>query len=191
MRRVSFCAFAAVLSLAVAACGYSDPYANQGQQATAVSGPGPSPSPGSLACLDLQGKTPLRFPDGLQVIDLTVGTGKQAAKGDSVQVTYTGYLKSNCSIFDSSAKQGGKPFKVVIGQGQVIPGWDEGVPGMKVGGVRKLIIPSALGYGAQGSPPAIPANADLVFDITLVSSGPTPSPSPSPGGSPKPTPTPT
>lgn len=191
MPRARLLGLAVLAALLVAGCGYSDPYAAQGQQATAVSGGGPSPSPTTLACLNLEGKTPLRFPDGLQVIDLTVGTGRAAASGDTVQVTYIGYLKTSCSIFDSTQKEGGKPFKVVLGQGQVIKGWDEGVPGMKVGGTRKLIIPAALGYGAQGSPPAIPANATLVFDITMVSAGPTPSPSPSAGASPKPTPTPT
>ncbi len=187
MRRASL-AFAALAALLVAACGYSDPYADQGEQATTVSGQA-SPSPGAQACLDLQGKTPLHFPDGLQVIDLTAGTGREAATGDTVQVTYTGYLQSNCSIFDSTAKNGGQPFKVVLGQGQVIKGWDEGLPGMKVGGTRKLIIPAPLAYGAQGSPPTIPANATLVFDVTLVTAGPTPSPSPA--TSPQPTPTPT
>jgi hypothetical protein len=191
LRRASAAGLVVLAALLLAACGYSDPYANQGQQATAVSGGGPSPSPGSTACLDLQGHTPIRFPDGLQTVDMTVGTGAVAADGDTVEVKYTGYLKSDCSIFDATDRHGGTPFKVQLGQGQVIKGWDEGVPGMKVGGSRKLIIPAALGYGAQGSPPAIPANATLVFDITLVSAGPTPSPSPSasPGATPKPTPT--
>ena len=189
MRRASLAGACALAALLVAACGYSDPYATQGEQSTAVSGGGPSPSPGSLACLDLQGHTPLRFPDGLQVVDMTVGTGKEVATGDTVQVTYVGYLKASCSIFDSTQKEGGQPFKTAIGAGQVIKGWDEGVPGMKVGGVRKLIIPAALGYGASGSPPAIPANATLVFDITLVSTGPAPSPSPSAPATPKPSPT--
>jgi FKBP-type peptidyl-prolyl isomerase-like protein len=189
LRRASLAGLIVLAALLVGACGYSDPYATQGRQATAVSGGGPSPSPGALACLDLRGKTPVRFPDGLQTIDLTVGTGRQATTADTVQVSYIGYLRSNCSIFDSTAKEGGQPFKVTLGQGQVIKGWDEGVPGMKVGGTRKLIIPAALGYGAQGQPPTIPANADLVFDITMVSAGPTPSPSPSAGASPKPTPT--
>ena len=110
-----------------------------------------------------------------------------AATGDSVDVSYVGYLQSNCSIFDSTEKNGGKPFTVVLGQGRVIKGWDEGVPGMRVGGVRKLIIPPALGYGASGSPPVIPANATLVFDITMGKAGPAPSPSPSPKPSPTPT----
>lgn len=189
MPRASLLAAAALAALLVAACGYSDPYATQGQQATAVSGGGPSPSPGSQACSDLQGHTALRFPDGLQVVDLNVGTGPAAVSGDTVSIKYTGYLKSNCSVFDATSQHGGTPFKVQIGSGNVIKGWDEGVPGMKVGGTRKLIIPAALGYGAQGSPPAIPPNATLVFDLELVSTGPTPSPSPSAGASPHPSPT--
>ena len=190
MRRASLLGLAALAALLVAACGYADPYSQQGEQATAISGGGPSPSPGSQACADLQGHTALRFPDGLQVVDLTVGTGREVVSGDTVEMKYTGYLKSNCSVFDATSQHGGTPFKVQIGTGSVIKGWDEGVPGMKVGGTRKLIIPSALGYGAQGSPPVIPANATLVFDLELVSAGPTPSPSPSAGASsPRPTPT--
>ncbi|HEX6488795.1 MAG TPA: FKBP-type peptidyl-prolyl cis-trans isomerase [Candidatus Dormibacteraeota bacterium] len=174
---------------ALAACGYADPYAGQGQAATSQSGgPSPSPGAGSKACLDLQGKTPVRFPDGLQIIDLVTGTGATAASGDTVKVTYTGYLQSNCSVFDSTVKEGGQPFSVALGTGSVIKGWEEGLPGMKVGGTRKLIIPAALGYGSQGQGQAIPPNATLVFDISMLSAGPTPSPSPSP--SPKASPTP-
>lgn len=180
---------AAGIAAALAACGYADPYAGQGQVATARSGGGPSPSAGSRACLDLQGKTPTRFPDGLQIIDLTVGSGATAATGDTVKVTYTGFLQSNCSVFDSTAKEGGQPFSVVLGQGNVIKGWDEGVPGMRVGGTRKLVIPAPLGYGSQGAGQgAIPPNATLVFDITLDSAGPTPSPSPSPAAKASPSP---
>lgn len=106
--------------------------------------------------------------DGLQTGDIAVGSGQAAKTGDKVSVQYSGWL-TNCTLFDSSRKPGRTPFQFTIGQGQVIKGWDEGVPGMKVGGKRRLIIPATLGYGAQGSPPTIPANATLVFDITLVS----------------------
>jgi FKBP-type peptidyl-prolyl cis-trans isomerase FkpA len=127
------------------------------------------------------GKT-VTLPDGLQYIDIKVGTGQEAQKGDTVSVQYTGWLQSDDVKFDSSYdSNGGQPFQVTLGAGQVIPGWDEGIVGMKAGGTRRLIIPPALAYGAQGYPPKIPANATLIFDIQLVSidntstSTPTPS----------------
>jgi FKBP-type peptidyl-prolyl cis-trans isomerase len=84
-------------------------------------------------------------------------------------VQYTGWLASNGQKFDSSYDHGGQPFALTLGQHQVIPGWEEGLIGMKPGGTRRILIPPALGYGAQGSPPAIPANSTLIFDVTMVS----------------------
>jgi FKBP-type peptidyl-prolyl cis-trans isomerase FkpA len=107
-------------------------------------------------------------PTKLESEDVKVGTGREAKTGDTVHVQYTGTLM-NGTKFDSSYDHGGDPFKFTIGQGQVIKGWDQGVPGMKVGGKRRLKIPSDLGYGANGSPPKIPPNAGLIFDIELVS----------------------
>ncbi|HEX8789944.1 MAG TPA: FKBP-type peptidyl-prolyl cis-trans isomerase [Polyangiaceae bacterium] len=107
-------------------------------------------------------------PTKLETEDTKVGTGREAKTGDTVHVQYTGTLM-NGTKFDSSYDHGGEPFKVTLGQGQVIKGWDQGVPGMKVGGKRRLKIPSDLGYGANGSPPNIPPNAGLIFDIELVS----------------------
>jgi len=97
-----------------------------------------------------------------------VGSGPEVKDGDTVHVQYTGTLTSG-KKFDSSYDHGGDPFKVTVGQGEVIKGWDEGLLGMRVGGKRRLRIPSDLGYGAAGSPPDIPANAGLVFEIELVS----------------------
>src|SRR5207302_6683826 len=105
--------------------------------------------------------------DGLQTGDITAGTGAAAGQNSSVVVEYTGWLQDGTS-FDSSRKPGRQPFPFQLGAGSVIRGWDEGVPGMKVGGVRRLVIPPALGYGAQGQPPVIPANATLTFDIELL-----------------------
>jgi FKBP-type peptidyl-prolyl cis-trans isomerase FkpA len=102
----------------------------------------------------------------LQTADLTVGTGAVAVAGKRVTVEYTGWL-TNGTKFDSS-RANGKPFSFRLGDGDVIKGWDQGVPGMKVGGRRKLIIPPTLGYGAQGSGSAIPPNATLVFEVELV-----------------------
>jgi FKBP-type peptidyl-prolyl cis-trans isomerase len=107
-------------------------------------------------------------PTKLEKEELKVGTGREAKTGDTVHVQYTGTL-TNGKKFDSSYDHGGDPFKFTIGNSEVIKGWDQGVPGMKVGGKRKLRIPSDLGYGDKGSGPDIPPNAGLVFEIELVS----------------------
>ena len=107
--------------------------------------------------------------DGLQVGDFVAGTGPTPKKGDTITVQYTGWL-SDGTVFDSSRKAGRTPFSFAIGTGAVIPGWDEGLITMHVGGKRRLIIPSALGYGAQANGP-IPANSTLVFDVSLLSIG--------------------
>ncbi len=100
----------------------------------------------------------------LQIKDVKVGTGPAAKAGDALTMDYTGKLTSG-KVFDSSV--GKTPFNFVLGQGQVIQGWDKGILGMKVGGKRILTIPAAMGYGAQGSPPVIPPNATLVFVVEL------------------------
>jgi FKBP-type peptidyl-prolyl cis-trans isomerase len=103
---------------------------------------------------------------GLVIEDLVVGQGPAAKAGDTVSVHYTGTLVSG-QKFDSSLDRGA-PFSFTLGQGDVIQGWDEGVVGMKVGGKRKLIIPSELAYGAQGAGNVIPPNATLIFEIELL-----------------------
>jgi FKBP-type peptidyl-prolyl cis-trans isomerase len=114
--------------------------------------------------------TPAHNSDGLQCLDIKVGTGAVAQLGGTVSVEYTGWLASNGKKFDSSYDRGAQPFSVTpLGQAQIIPGWNEGLVGMKAGGIRRLIIPAALAYGAQGSPPQIPANATLIFDVTVLS----------------------
>ncbi|MCZ7648359.1 MAG: FKBP-type peptidyl-prolyl cis-trans isomerase [Planctomycetota bacterium] len=105
---------------------------------------------------------------GLQWAELKEGEGEEAAEGDEVEVLYTGMLQQDGSTFDSSAAHGNEPFKFTIGLGPVIKGWDQGVPGMKVGGKRKLVIPPELGYGDAGSGEKIPGKATLVFDIELL-----------------------
>lgn len=110
--------------------------------------------------------TPTRTASGLEYIDAVAGTGAVAQAGQTVTVHYTGWLTDG-KKFDSSRDRG-QPFSFPLGRGQVIKGWDEGVAGMKIGGQRRLFIPAALGYGAQGSPPVIPGGATLVFDVELL-----------------------
>jgi peptidylprolyl isomerase len=112
----------------------------------------------------------IKTASGLQYIDDKVGEGKSPEKGKRVTVHYTGTLADG-KKFDSSRDRG-DPFSFVIGVGQVIKGWDEGVMSMKVGGRRKLIIPSSLGYGARGAGGGlIPPNAELHFDVELLDVG--------------------
>ncbi len=102
---------------------------------------------------------------GLQYQDTKVGTGAEAKKGNTVTVHYVGTLADGTK-FDSSRDKN-QPFTFILGAGQVIPGWDEGVAGMKVGGIRKLVIPPAIGYGSQANG-AIPANSTLYFEVELL-----------------------
>jgi FKBP-type peptidyl-prolyl cis-trans isomerase FkpA len=133
---------AAVLAVLVAACAQSQ-----------------APSGGS-------GGQEVTTPSGLKYQDAKVGSGAEAKAGQTVAVHYTGWL-TNGTKFDSS-KDRGQPFNFRLGGGQVIKGWDEGVQGMKIGGVRKLTIPADLGYGARGAGGVIPPNATLVFEVELL-----------------------
>lgn len=101
----------------------------------------------------------------LQITDITFGDGAEVAEGATITAHYTGALCKDGTIFQSS-HDGGEP--ATFGLNQVIKGWTQGVPGMKVGGVRRLIIPSALGYGSARAASNIPPNSDLVFDIELI-----------------------
>jgi peptidylprolyl isomerase len=126
-----------------------------------------TPTSGPLAS-----KPPVTVPSGgaptkLVTKELVVGTGPEAKAGQSVTVNYVGVLYKGGKEFDSSWKRN-EPFTFTLGKGQVIPGWDQGVAGMKVGGRRMLVIPSELAYGKRGSPPTIPANAPLVFVVDLL-----------------------
>jgi FKBP-type peptidyl-prolyl cis-trans isomerase FkpA len=102
----------------------------------------------------------------LKIEELKAGTGEEAVSGKSVSVHYTGWLTDG-KEFDSSRKSG-QPFTFQLGAGQVIPGWDQGVAGMKIGGKRKLTIPSHLAYGEHGAGNVIPPNATLVFEVELL-----------------------
>ncbi len=119
---------------------------------------------GLVACGGDDSTTPTNLPD-LVVQDLVVGDGAVAAVGNSVAVHYVGRLVDGTQ-FDSSYDRG-EPYRYTIGAGQVIAGWEQGVPGMRVGGTRRLTIPPHLAYGAAGRP-GIPPNATLTFDIELI-----------------------
>lgn len=109
---------------------------------------------------------PKTMQDGLQILDEVEGTGAVAASGKSVTVNYVGTLTDGTK-FDSSYDRN-QPFTFNLGAGEVIKGWDEGVAGMKVGGKRKLTIPSNLAYGDNGVPGAIPGGATLIFEVELL-----------------------
>ena len=129
----------------------------------------PEPTPEPRKPVVQEPETP--EPADLIKEDLAPGTGAEAKDGDKVKVNYTGRLLKTNFMFDTSV--GKAPFEFQIGKGAVIKGWDLGVVGMKVGGKRKLTIPSRLGYGETGSPPKIPGKATLVFEVELLSVGDT------------------
>lgn len=109
----------------------------------------------------------------LRTIDVTVGSGAQAAPGQRISVHYTLYLYSSTAAGNrgarmESSRDRGAPFSFALGTGAVIPGWDQGIPGMRVGGSRTLLIPSMLAYGSRGSG-SVPPNSALVFDVDLIS----------------------
>ena len=124
------------------------------------------PAKGQPTIPDVTGKAPTH----LVVKDVKKGHGRAARKGDTVNVLYIGASCSNGTIFDASYKHGNQVFPVKnLGQAQVITGWNKGLIGVRAGGVRELVIPASLGYGAAGSPPTIQPNETLIFLITVES----------------------
>ena len=105
---------------------------------------------------------------GLKYVDITEGTGPSPQKGQTVSVNYTGTLENGTKFDSSYDHPGQKPLEFQLGTPNIIAGWNEGIANMKVGGKRKLTIPANLGYGLRGSPPKIPPNATLLFDVELV-----------------------
>lgn len=148
-----------VPGLALAACDRTDalPIVVTGDPTTLVYAP--------ALGVELSAMTPR--PGGLYFRDLKAGDGAVAQPGSTVQVAYTGWLP-NGRKFDSSWDHGAKPLEFRLGAGQVIPGWDEGLPGMRAGGRRQLVVPAALAYGSAGIGDQIPPGAVLVFDVELV-----------------------
>jgi hypothetical protein len=182
----SFAVALVTASFLVISCGQPNASDTPGAGAappTTVASPTPTaPSPEALAtpatittpCTKGATKTTV---DGLSIKDTKCGNGPEATRGSVIAVKYVGKLPTG-KVFDSTAKHPGKkPTKFPIGVGAVIGGWDEGVPGMRVGGVRILTIPPALAYGSGGRPPVIPPNSTLEFTISLVGVKPGPSPS--------------
>ena len=154
----------AVVALTGTACSQSStPSASQSTAPAETQSTVPTPTDTGAATAPAPAPAP---EEKLKIKDLKVGKGAAAKAGDNVTVEYTGWLMDGTK-FDSNV--GGTPIPVTIGAGQVIAGWDQGLVGLKVGGTRTLIIPPSLGYGAQGSPPQIPANATLKFDVKLIS----------------------
>jgi peptidylprolyl isomerase len=171
---------AVALALAIAACGSSsntttitignqNPGDNALVKASASTGATGTKTPTSGPLSKEPTVTPPTGapPTTLVKKDLIVGTGPEAKAGQSATVNYVGVLYSTGKVFDASWKRH-EPFTFALGKGQVIPGWDRGVVGMKVGGRRELIIPAPLAYGTKGAPPSIPPNAALVFVVDLL-----------------------
>ena len=137
-------AFALLISLVAFACDDSDDGNTNG---------GPAPGNGQVS-------------GDLEITDTLAGEGEVAESGDTVAVHYVGTLEDGTQ-FDSSRDRG-EPIVFTLGAGEVIQGWEQGIPGMAVGGQRRLVIPPELGYGEAGSPPVIPPNATLIFEVELV-----------------------
>jgi FKBP-type peptidyl-prolyl cis-trans isomerase len=110
------------------------------------------------------------LPSGVQTQDIRLGKGAPAEKLRLARVIYTGWLKKEGFVFDSRTDRH-KPYDFIVGTGKVIKGWEEGVPGMRVGGKRRLFVPAKLAYGDKGTR-GIPPKSDLIFDIELVGVGP-------------------
>lgn len=150
----------ACAALVIAGCGGGDSTSTE---------PTAAESPGTAAA---KTKPEVEVPKGappkqLVVEDLEPGSGEEAESGDQVTVQYVGVNYKSGKEFDASWDRG-EPFTFTLGAGEVIPGWDQGVEGMRVGGRRELIIPPSLGYGSTGSPPVIPPDETLVFVVDLV-----------------------
>jgi peptidylprolyl isomerase len=159
------------VGLLVAGCGGGD----DSSTSTEAGGATTAESPSSPEAGGEKTKPEVSVPKGappkkLEIEDLEAGSGAEAKSGDKVTVQYVGVNYKNGQEFDSSWSRN-EPFSFTLGAGEVIPGWDQGVEGMKVGGRRELIIPPELAYGEAGAPPAIGPNETLVFVIDLLEAG--------------------
>ena len=173
--------FAAAVVLGLSACGSDEGDTETGgsaaatPEATQTPAATETPAAGTGATKiskDTESKPEIPKPTGeppteLVKRDIVKGKGPAAKAGDQVTVQYVGVSYSTGEQFDASWDNG-QPFPFALGEGQVIPGWDQGVPGMKVGGRRELVIPPEMAYGAAGSPPAIGPNETLIFVVDVV-----------------------
>jgi FKBP-type peptidyl-prolyl cis-trans isomerase len=159
-----------VLATALAACGSSNaPGIAQAPSGGATSTTVSTPTiPPAISKKPVVAVPTGPAPSHLVTKDLITGTGPAAQAGQTVTVNYVGVLYKNGKEFDSSWKRS-QPFSTALSTGSVIPGWVKGIPGMRVGGRRELIIPASLAYGKRGQPPTIPPNSPLVFVVDLVS----------------------
>jgi peptidylprolyl isomerase len=169
VKRLALIMFACI-ALSAAGCGGSD----DSTKSTESTATGASESAKSESSSNAKKKKPkVTVPKGappkkLEVKEIEEGSGATAKAGDEVSVQYVGVGYESGKEFDSSWSRGAEPFPFSLGAGQVIPGWDQGVEGMKVGGRRELIIPPELAYGKAGYPPTIGPNETLIFVIDLV-----------------------
>jgi peptidylprolyl isomerase len=162
-----------LLALFAASCGDDGEEETAAPQETATATPEAAGTVDASAIgKDLDKKPEIAKPDGappaeLQTTDIVKGKGKTAKEGDTVSVQYVGNSWSTGTQFDASWDRGAEPFEFPLGAGQVIPGWDQGVAGMKEGGRRLLVIPPELAYGAQSPSPDIAPNETLIFVVDL------------------------
>lgn len=162
---LSFLGYGVVVALATFGIVYFLNYSNSKSDVLSIA----TPTPKTVVAekdIVVENKDMQENASELKIEDLVVGTGAEAVSGKLISVHYTGTL-TNGTKFDSS-KDRGEPFEFTLGAGQVIQGWDKGFAGMKVGGKRKLTIPSEMGYGAQGAGGVIPPNATLIFEVELL-----------------------
>jgi peptidylprolyl isomerase len=173
LKKMLGASFALALVAGVTACGSSSSSTASGvvtapsggaTQAAVATTPKPPPQLAKKPVVNVPKGSP---PSKLVTKDLITGTGATATAGKTVTVNYVGVLYKGGKQFDSSWQRN-QPFTTALSQGSVIPGWVQGINGMKVGGRRELIIPPSLGYGKKGSPPTIPANSTLVFVVDLL-----------------------
>lgn len=199
-RRLFAAAALLAVALTTAACAGKSEVA---QPSRTIPNPGGSSPSGTVVpknCVaangipPAEGKPTVSIPEGpapttLQKNDIKVGDGAEVKTGDKVKMQYVGVSCSTGQQFDASWDRGADPFEFTVGGGEVIKGWDQGIPGMKVGGQRVLVIPPELGYGPKGSPPKIAANETLVFvvDAQGVTPGAGGAPAPVPAGGAVPT----
>jgi len=148
--------------LALAACGGGDDSSSSDESSASTSGE--SPAQKTRPKVTVPTGAP---PQELEIKDLEEGSGAEAKSGDKVTVQYVGVTYKKGKEFDASWNRG-EPFPFTLGGSEVIPGWEQGIEGMKVGGRRELIIPPDLAYGETGSPPLIPPNETLVFVVDLL-----------------------